>query len=118
MNAAQIEELTYTVIETSEEDNLSLEDVVLFLQRLVRGEYGANYESMDITKFMEKFEVYREDRYQSIRNLRDEETASHRPDYSDTRLSEQRSQEENLKNIAALLEYSRLNPGNEQKGQK
>jgi hypothetical protein len=79
---------------------------MLFLQKLTRGEYGTMYESMDIPKFMEKFELYREERFQSMQNIREEQAANHRPDYSDTRLSEERSMEENLKNIAALVAYS------------
>lgn len=106
MNSVQIMDLTDAVIETAAEDNLAVEDLMLFLQKLTRGEYGTMYESMDIPKFMEKFELYREERFQSMQNIREEQAANHRPDYSDTRLSEERSMEENLKNVAALVAYS------------
>lgn len=110
MNSNQILDLSDAIIETAEEDNLSLEDLLLFLQKLTRGEYGAMYESMDIPKFMLMFEKYREERYQSIKAMREEQAANHRPDYSDTRLSELSQREESLKNVAALVEYSKQNP--------
>ena len=71
MNPSQIIDLAEVVIDTSSEDNLALEDLMLFLQKLVRGEYGVMYESMDIPKFMESFERYRQDRYESLRAIRD-----------------------------------------------
>lgn len=71
MTGPQILDLAETVVDTSAEDNLSFEDLMLFLQKLVRGEYGANYDSMDIPKFMEKFEQYREDRWQQLLAIRD-----------------------------------------------
>lgn len=73
MNEAQIIELVDTIIDSSGEDNLALEDVVLFLQGLTRGKYGALYESMDIPKFMEKFEIYRQERHQALQNHRYEQ---------------------------------------------
>lgn len=69
----QLIDLAETILESSSEDNLSLEDVMLFLQKLTRGEYGKLYESMDIPKFMEFFEKYREDRFQAIKTLREEQ---------------------------------------------
>lgn len=106
LNPAQIEELTDTIMETCEEDSLALEDFLLFLQKLVRGEYGGNYESMDVPKFMEKFEVYREQRFQALRAIRDEQHAQYSPDYSVPRLSETFKRQESLKNIAAYVQNS------------
>lgn len=110
MNSNQIMDLTDAIIESSEEDNLSLEDLLLFLQKLTRGEYGAMYESMDIPKFMQFFEKYREQRFQAIKALREEQTANHRPDYSETRLSDQSQRDERLKHVASVIEYSKMNP--------
>lgn len=108
INESQILELSDTVLESASEDNLSLEDLMLFLQKLTRGEYGKLYESMDIPKFMDMFEVYREERFQALRNIREEQYVSHKPDYSETRLSEQFKHDEQLKNISAILEYSKI----------
>jgi hypothetical protein len=78
MNASQIFELCDAILESSSEDYLSLEDVLLFLQGLVRGKYGALYESMDIPKFMEKFEVYREERHQALKNMQYEQHSNNK----------------------------------------
>lgn len=71
MNGAQIVDLAEEIIDTASEDNLALEDVMLFLQGLVRGRYGPLYESMDIPKFMERFEVYRQERHEELIRARE-----------------------------------------------
>ncbi len=69
MNAIQIVDLAEMIIDSAGEDDLAFEDLMLFLQKLVRGQYGTNYESMDLPKFMEKFEIYREQRHQELFRL-------------------------------------------------
>lgn len=69
----QVDELAEALVDSSNDDNLSLEDLILFLQRLVRGQYGELYESMDIPKFMQKLEIYREERHQEIVKIRENE---------------------------------------------
>ena len=108
MNGSQIMDLADAIIETSAEDNLAIEDLMLFLQKLTRGEYGKMYESLDIAKFMQMFEVYREDRFQALRNIRDEENAKHTIDRTEIRSSDQSQREESLKNTAALVHYEIL----------
>ena len=78
MNQIQIVDLSEAIIDTAGEDNLAMEDLMLFLQKLVRGEYGAMYESMDIPKFMTAFEEYREQRWQQLNNIRYEQAAQHK----------------------------------------
>lgn len=78
MNPIQVVDLAEAVVDTAAEDNLALEDLMLFLQKLVRGEYGAIYESMDIPKFMTAFEEYRETRWQSLNNIREEQSAQYK----------------------------------------
>lgn len=73
MNGAQIVELADTILDSANEDFLALEDVVLFLQGLTRGKYGKLYESMDIPKFMDFFEVYREERHRALVKHREDE---------------------------------------------
>jgi hypothetical protein len=67
----QIVDLADAVIDTAGEDNLALEDLVLFLQQLTRGKYNPLYESMDVPKFMEKFEIYREERHKAVLEMRE-----------------------------------------------
>lgn len=78
MNEFQILDLAEVIIDTSNEDNLSIEDLMLFLQNLTRGKYEGMYESMDIPKFMEKFEIYRQARYEAIKLYRENEHLVHR----------------------------------------
>lgn len=73
MNEFQILNLAEEIIDTASEDNLSIEDLILFLQNLVRGKYKIAYESFDIPKFMELFEVYRQERHASFLKLREDE---------------------------------------------
>jgi len=63
LDAEQIVDLAELIIETSGEDYLAFEDVMLFLQKLTRGEYEITGDSMTIIKFMKLFEIYRQRRW-------------------------------------------------------
>lgn len=73
LNADQIVELSDQIIDQSEEDNLALEDVLLFLQQLLLGKGGKIYDRMDIPTFFELFENYRQDRYEKLQQIRYEQ---------------------------------------------
>lgn len=73
MTDSQIADLAEAIIDTSDErDKISLEDLLLFLQKLSRGEYDPLYEGIDIPKFMQRFDVYRDERWEAAKKLRDE----------------------------------------------
>lgn len=69
LNEIEILDLSETIIDSANEDNLSFEDLMLFLQKLTRGEYKVPAE-LDIPKFMEIFEIYREQRHQELQEYR------------------------------------------------
>lgn len=71
MTNNQIFDLVEAIIDESGSDNLSLEDLLLFLQKLSRGEYGELYESIDVPKFMKLFGEYRDDRWDAGIKIRD-----------------------------------------------
>jgi len=72
MQAFQILDLAEAIVDSAgEEDKPALEDLMLFLQKLTRGEYGPLYESLDIPKFMTFYNKYRDDRWDEGRKLRD-----------------------------------------------
>lgn len=71
MTSAQTVDLAEAIIDSSGEDMLAMEDLMLFLQKFVRGEYGAMYESMDIPKFMLSFENYRQERYTALLTIKE-----------------------------------------------
>jgi|CXWK01.1.fsa_nt_gi hypothetical protein len=69
LNEIEILDLSETIIDSANEDNLSFEDLMLFLQKMTRGEYKVPAE-LDIPKFMEIFEIYREQRHQELHEYR------------------------------------------------
>jgi hypothetical protein len=108
LNAGQIFDLSDALIETASEDNLAIQDVVLFLQKLTRGEMGPLYSQMDIAKFMELFEVYREDRFQALNIIRDEQHVQHKAFGDPTRWAETHDKETERSMGEAMKEYMQM----------
>lgn len=73
MSAEQIVELAEGIIDTSHEDQLSIEDVLLFLKDMLMGRYGKMSTGMDMPTFFEYFEEYRDERYKELKRARWEE---------------------------------------------
>jgi len=73
LNEDQLIEISEQVIEQSQEDNLALEDFLLFGQKFLVGEYGKIYDRMDVPTFFEFFEKYRQQRHEAILNVRYEQ---------------------------------------------
>lgn len=71
MNNFQILDLAETIVDDAGSDKIALEDLMLFLQKLTRGEYPELYEGMDQVKFMARFNQYRDDRWDEGVRLRD-----------------------------------------------
>ena len=70
MNNSQVIDLAETIIDCAiDGDIISLEDVLLFLQKLTRGEYGELYEGIDQVKFMKMFNKYRDERWEAGRSM-------------------------------------------------
>jgi hypothetical protein len=78
LSANQIIDLVDALIDSSREDNLAVEDIVLFLQKLVRGEAGKLFNSIDIPRFMEYFEDYRQQRHSEYLRAKEEIHAQHK----------------------------------------
>lgn len=72
LNADQIVDLAEEIMDSATEDNISLEDLMLFMQGLTRGRYGELYESMDIPKFLNLFGKYRDERWAEGIKIRDQ----------------------------------------------
>lgn len=64
-----INDIAEDVLDSSDEDNLALEDLVLFLGNLIRGKYG-DVDDITVTKFMRLFDKYRNERTDAIQELR------------------------------------------------
>lgn len=69
----QIFDLAEAIIDESMSDNLSLEDVLLFLKELITGKAGKIYDRLDMPTFFELFETYRQKRHQSLLEFRENE---------------------------------------------
>lgn len=69
MDGGLINDIAEEILNTCGEDNLSLEDLVLFLQNMVRGKYG-EMAQISLSKFMGLFDKYREERTEAISNYR------------------------------------------------
>jgi hypothetical protein len=70
------------ILNSAGEDNLSIQDVVLFLQDLKQGKYDKFFGAVTVIQFMEKFEQYRQARYEAIKNYRNEENVQNKTLYS------------------------------------
>lgn len=78
MNEDQIVELADMIIDQSHEDNLGLEDVLLFLGDLLTGKSGKIYDRLDIPTFFELFETYRQKRHETMKSYREEQEAQYK----------------------------------------
>lgn len=78
MQAFQILDLAEMIVDEAESDRLSIEDILIFCQKLSRGEYNNFYEGMDIPKFMSFFNQYRDERWQAGIDLRDARVQEHK----------------------------------------
>jgi len=72
VDGRMINDIAEEILNTCDEDNLSLEDLVLFLQNMTRGRYGT-FESLSLSKFMSHFDKYRDDRHYALLEYRENE---------------------------------------------
>jgi hypothetical protein len=87
MNADQVLELAYALIDSSAEDQLAFEDIMLFLDGMIKSKYGKVYDRMDMPTFFEMLEVYREQRHQAYIQKRDEDHAQWKGSGDSNRMS-------------------------------
>lgn len=78
LNEDQMIEIAEQIIDQSHEDNLALEDVLLFFQKFLVGDYGKIYDRMDVPTFFEFFEKYRQSRHEALLNLRYEQHSQYK----------------------------------------
>lgn len=71
MNALQIVDLAEVIVDSAVDDQIAIPDLMLFLQKLTRGECGELYGSIDSLKFMGFFNKFRDERWQEGIKIRD-----------------------------------------------
>lgn len=78
MNADQVLELSLQLIDSSNEDQLAFEDVMLFLDGMVKSKYGKVYDRMDMPTFFEMLDVYRDQRHAEYMRFKDEQNVQYK----------------------------------------
>jgi hypothetical protein len=102
MNEDQIITLGEEIINESHEDNLSMEDVLLFLQQLLTGKAGRILDRMDIPLFFELFEHYRQERYLALQYIQYEAEVNYKAMGDRARSSDgHASNDENTRQVMA-----------------
>lgn len=87
MNADQVMELSLQLIDSSNEDQLAFEDIMLFLDGMVKFKYGKVYDRMDMPTFFEMLEVYRDQRHQEFMRHKEEKESQFKAYGDTTRMS-------------------------------
>jgi len=103
-NDDQLVELVGYIMEEASDDNLALEDVLMFLYQLVTGKAGRIYDRMDIPTFFELFEHYREQRFQAHKAIQYENHCNYKSLGDPGRTSEQLT-ENDAAYLSALKDY-------------
>lgn len=104
-NDSQVLDLAEAIVDVSHEnDKIALEDLMLFLQKLQRGEYGELYESIDIPKFMSKFGKYRDERWNAALRIRDERELEYKSLGDQERTNQPNQLEQQMNNLVGRLE--------------
>lgn len=102
MDGKLLNDIAEEVLDTSGEDNLSLEDLVLFLQGMVRGKYGV-MENMSVSKFMKLFDEYRLERTNAICEFRLNEHLQFKGMGDSTRMNQPDPLAEHFSNMGARI---------------
>lgn len=69
MNNDQIAECAFALISTSDEDRLSLQDIIVFFDGAKQGKYGRVLDHIDQHVIFEMLEMYREERHRQFKNI-------------------------------------------------
>lgn len=102
MSPQQIMNLAYELINDSEQDQLAIQDILLFLDGMVKFKYGKVYDRMDMPTFFEMLEKYREERHQAFMNGKEEAHAQFKAMGDSNRTSQDIDKEANRN---AMLNY-------------
>jgi hypothetical protein len=110
LNLDQVFLLADTIIDDAGSDNLSIQDVFIFLQKLASGKMGTVYNRLDIPTFMELFEIHRQERHEEMIRFREEENAQHKALPVNDRLADMFPDDEKNEMRNAMKDYLRGKP--------
>lgn len=94
MNSDQIVSCAYDMVMTSQDDQLSIEDYVIFFKGAKEGKYGKILDRMDQQTIFEMLEQYRQQRHEATLNIRDEQHVNFKALGPTDRTSEERQVDE------------------------
>lgn len=104
LTGEQVIDLVDAIIDSSVEDQLALEDLILFLQKLVKGDYADTNSRMDVPIFMRLFEVHRQQRYRAIKNYDYEQEVRYKSLGGGRTGSVELNREDDPKNVLDLMQ--------------
>ena len=104
MNPQQIMKLAYELINDSEQDHLAIQDILLFLDGMVKYKYVKVYDRMDMPTFFEMLEKYREERHQAFMNGKEEAHAQFKAMGNSNRTSQDIDKEANRNAMQQYLQ--------------
>lgn len=103
-------EISLRVIEESSEDNLSMEDFMIFLRGMIAGKFGKIYNRMDMPTFFELFENYRQQRHEALLEIKYEQHVQHKALPVNDRLADMFPDDEKSEMRNAMKDYLRGKP--------
>lgn len=95
------------IVDTCEEDNISIPDLMLFLQGLVRGTYGV-VEEISVSRFMNLFGKYRDDRWNTWFEFKENEHLQYKSLGDSTRTTNSDPLAEHFSNLGTSLHELRM----------
>ena len=95
MNPEQVMQLAYSIIEDAEQDQLAIQDILLFLDGMVKFKYGKVYDRMDMPTFYEMLEQYREERHKVFMDKKEELSSQYKAMGDSNRSSQDTDKEAN-----------------------
>ena len=103
MTPEQVADLSYAILDEAEQDQLAIQDILLFLDGLPKFKYGKVYDRMDMPTFFEMLEKYREERHQAYINGKEEAHAQFKAMGDSNRTSQDIDKEANRNAMANYL---------------
>lgn len=107
MNADQIAQCAFSILQSSEEDFLSLQDIIIFFEGAKQGKYGKVYDRLDQQVIFDMLEIYRESRHQSLINMKEEQHSQYKTVPINDRISNNTERQEMR---SALNDYLKSMP--------
>lgn len=95
------------IIDSAHEDQLAIEDLLLFFDGAMKNQYGRVLDHLDQHVVFEMFEKYRHERHMAYMNIRDEQEAQYKAGGDANRISE--SGDNHLKDVAFVAELAKYN---------